>query len=261
MIYFVSDTHFGSPLHQDEYLVERAFASWCDAIAPTAEALYLLGDIFDFWYEYRYVVPKGFVRVLGALARLRDRGVAIHYLVGNHDLWCRDYFQQELGVVLHPYAFEEDLSGKIFRLAHGDEEYRSHSWTEDFLYRLFRNKLAQTLLGALHPRWVIPFGLGSAETSRRRGIKKQYEVDPPLAEEWLVQKAREMMEQQSSIDYYLFGHRHLLANLLLMEGKRCILLGDWLRFNSYASWDGARLQLYHQVSLENPLGVLWTQNL
>lgn len=255
MIYFVADTHFGSPLHPDELSAERTFAQWCEAIAPSAEALFLMGDIFDFWYEYRYVVPKGFIRVLGALAKLSDQGVAIHYLVGNHDLWLRDYFQRELKATIHHHGFEIELRGKLFRLAHGDEECRVRSWREDFLYRLFRSPLARMLLSSLHPRWVIPLGLGSAEQSRRQGIKRTYDKGGPIEEEWLVKQAGERAKLSPEISYFLFGHRHLLAMHSLNEAQKVVLLGDWLRYRSYASWDGRELLLYHKVSLVNPLGL------
>ncbi|KXB36009.1 Ser/Thr phosphatase family protein [Bacteroidales bacterium KA00251] len=256
MIYFIADTHFGSPLHSDELLIERTFVKWCEAIAPTAESLFLLGDIFDFWYEYRYVVPKGFVRVLGALAHLADSGVKLHYIVGNHDNWCRDYFQKELQVNLHPQAIELDLKGKIFRLAHGDEECRERSFREDFMYRLFRSPIARRLLSAIHPRWVIPLGLGSAEASRRHGDKKPYDKGGPIECEWLVKQAIQMEARSPEIDYFLFGHRHLLASHTFNENKKVVLLGDWLHYNSYASWDGNELSLYRDVSLAHPQGTL-----
>lgn len=252
MTYFISDIHLGSPAHPAPRELEQTLCAWCDAITPNAERLYLLGDIFDFWYEYRDVVPKGFIRFLGALAKLSDLGVEIHFLIGNHDVWCLDYFSKELDVIMHYNAFEVTLNGKVFRLAHGDEEYRSHSFGEDFLYRIFRNSMARTLLSAIHPRWVLPLGLKSSRKSRHhKQIQKEKDLDK---DNWLYECTLKMIPSMPQVDYYVYGHRHQLKEINMGHGRKMCILGDWGRFNSYGVWDGQEFRLYQGVSLQNPLG-------
>lgn len=254
-IYFTADAHLGSPLLHDGAAIERSLVAWLEAISPTAKAVYFLGDIFDFWYEYRYVVPKGFVRLLGAIARLTDSGVEVHFLVGNHDIWCRDYFEKELGVVLHRHAFEIEIDGKRFRLAHGDEEYRSHSKMENFLYTLFRNPFARALFSAVHPRWSMPLGLHSSKESRKKELEKhKSRPQLPMAEEWLAKWTCKYAPLRPELDFFLFGHRHLLADVSLESGQRMVLLGDWIHFSSYAVWDGQAFSINLQVSESLPLG-------
>lgn len=249
MIYFTSDAHLGSHYHPDASAVERRLVAWLDAIAPDAEAIYFLGDMFDYWFEYRHVVPKGYVRFLGKVAELADKGVEIYFFQGNHDVWMRDYFEKELGAHVVDHAMEVQLGGAIFRLSHGDEEYRKERWINDAMYRLFRARWAQRLYAAVHPRWTVGLALGLSERSRRKGLQKQsatYGVDNPyfhLEDEWLVRWVKARREQFSHVQYFLFGHRHLLVDLMLEEGQRLLILGDWLHYNSYAVWNGRELSL------------------
>ena len=224
--------------------------AWLDAIAPDAEAIYFLGDMFDYWFEYRHVVPKGYVRFLGKVAELADKGVEIYFFQGNHDVWMRDYFEKELGAHVVDHAMEVQLGGAIFRLSHGDEEYRKERWSNDAMYRLFRAKWAQRLYAAVHPRWTVGLALGLSEQSRRKGLQKQSATygggDNPyfhLEDEWLVRWVKARREQFSHVQYFLFGHRHLLVDLILGEGQRLLILGDWLHYNSYAVWNGRELSL------------------
>ncbi len=255
MVYFISDVHLGSPRHKNPLEVEKLLVRWLEAIAPNAEAIYLLGDIFDFWCEYRNTVPRGYVRFLGTLAKLSDKGIQIHFLVGNHDIWCLDYFEKEFGAILHRNAFEVTLNGKIFRLAHGDEEYRSHSKTENFIYCLFRNKLAQFLFRAIHPRWTIALGQNSSYKSRVKGLAKQKPTTPSLEKEWLIQWVNNHISSFTHIDYFIFGHRHLLGTYNCPNNKSITLLGDWFSHFSYATWDGQQLKLMEMVTHANPLGM------
>ena len=156
-IYFASDAHLGARFHKDPLAVEKRLVRWLDSIKDEAMAIYFLGDMFDYWYEYKYVVPKGFVRFLGKLAELSDNGVDIHIFIGNHDIWMFDYLPKEIGAVIHRDVLTVDLLGKRFFLGHGDEvDYRSKAFR--FLRTLFRNKFCQWLYAGIHPRWTRVYG-------------------------------------------------------------------------------------------------------
>ncbi|MBB6276070.1 UDP-2,3-diacylglucosamine diphosphatase [Porphyromonas circumdentaria] len=249
MIYFTSDAHLGSPYHNDPRATEMRLVAWLNRIAHDAEAIYFLGDMFDFWYEYRYVVPKGFVRFQGKIAELVDKGVEIHFLTGNHDVWMKDYFQKELGVQIHYQAIEVTLKEKRFRLAHGDEEYRYQKRINDLIYRLFRNRIAQFLFSAIHPRWTVGFALGCSLQSRRHGQKEKevahttYNPYFSLEEEWLVKWVKRKAPLHPEIDFFLFGHRHLPFDYLLPSGQRLLVMGDWYKTGEYITWDGNELLL------------------
>lgn len=251
MIYFTSDVHLGSKYHRDPRAAEMRLVTWLNAIEHDAEAIYFLGDIIDFWYEYRYVVPRGFVRFLGKIAALTDRGVEVHFLAGNHDVWMKDYFEKELGARVHHHAMEVVLKGARFRLAHGDEEYCPSSFSNNFLYHLFRNKFAQLLFSAVHPRWTVGFALGCSIKSRLRGVQKRSDKVPhavvnpyhSLESEWLVQWVRREAPLRPDTQFFLFGHRHLPFDYALASGQRLLVMGDWYRGGSYIKWDGEELTL------------------
>lgn len=258
-VYFTSDAHLGSGYHLDPLAVEQRLVRWLQHIQTDARAVYFLGDMFDYWFEYRTVVPRGFVRFLGQVALMSDAGIEIHFFAGNHDVWFSDYLQQELGAQVHHRALEVRLDGKLFRLAHGDEEYCSVNWANNFLYHLFRNKLARLLYAAIHPRWTVGLALGLSLRSRRKGLQAEKEGRVPhayhnpyfnLEDEHLVKCARAMIETRPEIDYYLFGHRHLLVDMALKGDRRVIILGDWLQYNSFAVWDGEALWV-DQVETED----------
>ena len=170
-IYFASDAHLGARFHKDPLAIEKRLVRWLDSIKNEAMAIYFLGDMFDYWYEYKYVVPKGFVRFLGKLAELSDNGVEIHIFIGNHDIWMFDYLTKEIGAVIHRDVLTIDLLGKRFFLGHGDEvDYRSRAFR--FLRTLFRNRFCQWLYAGIHPRWTFGFALGWSLSSRKSGLKK-----------------------------------------------------------------------------------------
>ena len=194
-VFFTSDAHLGSGYHQDPRAVEQRLVRWLQSIEDEARAVYFLGDMFDYWFEYRAVVPRGHVRFLGQVAQMSDRGIEIHFFAGNHDVWFADYMQTELGAQVHHHAVVVELDGKTFRLAHGDEEYCGYRRMDKFLYRLFRCRLAQTLYAAVHPRWTVGFALSCSLRSRKKGLKRATLGEVPLAyqndyfdveEEWLV---------------------------------------------------------------------------
>lgn len=251
-IYFTSDAHLGSGFHIDPIGVERRLVRWLESIRHKAIAIYFLGDIFDYWFEYRNVVPQGYVRFLGKVAELADEGVAIHFFAGNHDVWFANYLKCEIGATIHHHSEEVILNGKVFRLSHGDEEYRNISWINALLYKLFRSKIARFLFASIHPRWTVGFAMAWSLYSRKQGLKRQTIGEIPhayhneyfeLEQEHLVKTTKRYLELMPHIDYYLYGHRHIMLDLSLKNGKRMMILGDWISYNSYAVWDGEYLSL------------------
>lgn len=242
-IYFASDAHLGSRYLKDPLAAEKKLVRWMDRVKEDAKAIYFLGDMFDYWYEYKYVVPKGHVRFLGKLAELADAGVEIHLFIGNHDIWMFDYLPKEVGAVIHQGPVTVDLLGKRFFLAHGDEVGR-RSWTFRFLRALFRNKFCQWLYAGIHPRWTFGFALGWSLNSRKSGLEKaslpEYQGE---AFEYLVVFAKEYSKTHPDINFFIFGHRHIMLDLLLTHTSRLLIGGDWMQYFSYIEWDGENLSL------------------
>lgn len=240
-IYFASDAHLGARFHKDSIAVERRLVRWLDSIKADAKEVWFLGDMFDYWYEYKYVVPKGFTRFLGKLAELSDNGVEIHIFIGNHDVWMFGYLHQEVGAIIHREPLTIDLLGKRFFLAHGDEvDNRSK------LFRLirwiFRNRVCQILYSAIHPRWTFGFALGWSLSSRKKGLSKETEVSyQGESSEYLVQFAKSYHESHPDINFFIFGHRHIMLDLLLDRSCRMLIAGDWMQYFSYIVWDGENL--------------------
>jgi UDP-2,3-diacylglucosamine hydrolase len=239
-IFFLSDFHLGAPNHADSLIREKIIVDFLDRIENEAAEIFILGDLFDFWFEYKTVVPKGYVRILGKLARLRDAGIPIHFFVGNHDMWMRNYFQQELDipVYMEPKLFER--VGKIMMIGHGDGlGPGDHGYK--MLKRIFRNPICQWLFGILPP--AIGIGLASFSSRKSRAkTGKQDEIFEGPEKEWLVQYCKAEL-QKSPIDYFLFGHRHLPMDIPLNEKSRYLNLGDWISHFTYAVWDGEHMTL------------------
>ena len=212
-----------------------------DSIREEAKALYLLGDIFDFWFEYRQSVPRGFTRFLGKLAELSDSGVEIHYFTGNHDIWVYDYLPEEIGLILHKEPFITEIAGKTFYLAHGDGlgDY-SHSFK--LIRRVFHNRVCQILYRLIHPDFGIKLGNMWANHSRRKELRNPL---PYFGEdkEHLVLYAKSYIQTHPEIDCFIFGHRHILLDLMLNSKTRMMIIGDWLQHFSYAVIDGGELRL------------------
>lgn len=242
--YFASDLHLGSPYHADPRAAERRFVRWLRSIEGDAKRLILVGDLFDYWYEYRYVVPRGFTRTIGLLGELADEGVEIHFFTGNHDIWVYDYLPGEVGLTLHREATLMELEGHRFHIAHGDEYATGRAYA--LTRRIFHSPVCQALYGLL-PAWLtIPFAHRWAEGSRRRGLEQgRRRPAKDIGEEFLVQFAARDAIQKGSLapDFYIFGHRHILVDRPVGPSSRVIILGDWLRLMSYAVWDGRTLSL------------------
>jgi len=242
-IFFASDAHLGARFHSDPIELEKKLVRWLDSIKEEASAVWFLGDMFDYWYEYKYVVPKGFTRFLGKVAELSDSGIEIHFFIGNHDIWMFDYLPKEVGAIIHREPITIDLLGKRFFLAHGDEvDFRSRSFR--FIRALFRNKLCQWLYAGIHPRWTFGFAHAWSLGSRKKGLEKQMEKEyQGEAAEYLILFAKDYLKSHPDINFFIFGHRHILLDLLLSRTSRLLIAGDWMQYFSYIMWDGELLTL------------------
>lgn len=249
MIYFLSDAHLGSRAIAHPRMQERRLVNFLDSIKHKAEAVYLLGDIFDFWYEYKNVVPKGYTRLLGKISELTDLGVEVHFFIGNHDIWLNDYFEKECGMVIHRHSEVVELHGQTFYLAHGDG-LGSEDKKFKLLRSVFHSKTCQFLFSTIHPRWGIDFGLTWAKHSR---LKRKDGSEPPYmgeAKEPLVLFAKDYLQTHPDINFFIFGHRHIELDLMLRRETRLIILGDWITQFTYAVFDGDHLFLENFIEGE-----------
>ena len=252
LTYFISDLHLGANYFMDPREQERLVCAWLREIAPTCARLYLLGDILDYWYEYRHVVPRGFTRFFGTLAELADSGVEITWVTGNHDIWIFDYLPREIGFrLVQQQVLEETIDGKRFVMAHGDG-LGPVGWKERLMRWTFRNRFLQWLFASVHPRWTVGFAFSWSAANRRRhhvgAMAKPYKPDPLL--QWVEERQKGLRPEERP-DYYVFGHYHLLMDKEVM-GSRVVILGDWIRNMSYATFDGRELRL-HRADLADGL--------
>jgi UDP-2,3-diacylglucosamine hydrolase len=238
-IYFVSDVHLGAPALTNNHQRELKFAKWLDEINDDVSELYLMGDIFDFWWEYKKVVPRGFTRILGRIASLTDRGIPVYFFPGNHDLWVFDYLPSELGVIVHRNEIVREINGKKFFLAHGDGLD-----ADDVGYlrlkKIFTNRNLQWWFSRLHPNFALYIAHKWSKSSRmaKLGKEKEFNVNNDG-----IYKFAENYLKHESIDYFIFGHRHILFNYQISENSRFVLLGDWITNFSYGVFDGEKFEL------------------
>ncbi len=239
-IYFISDVHLGAPALHNNLERERLFVQWLDQIKVDAAALFLMGDIFDFWFEYRKVVPRGFTRALGKIAEIADSGIPVHFFTGNHDMWISDYLPQELGITLHRKEFRTQLFGKTFLLAHGDG-LDPFDKGYHLLKKLFSNRVLQWMFARLHPDFAFRLAHRWSKHSRiSNGIQADgYQGDD---KEGLFIFTESVLKHES-IDYFVFGHRHLLVEKPIGEKSVFINLGDWINYYSYGVFDGEKFEL------------------
>lgn len=238
-IFFASDFHLGLKTGTEPLQRERKVVNWLNSIAAEAREIYLAGDIFDFWWEYKLVVPRGFTRFLGTISELTDKGIPVHFFTGNHDMWVKDYLVKECGVVMHTSPLTTTFDGKRFHIAHGEGLGSSNLWYK-LLLKIFHNKTLRLLYSSLHP--AIGVGIGhrwSLSSRLGKGIRLDF-----LGEdnEDLIKYSSSIVETQK-IDYFIFGHRHLAMTYEMKEGSEIIFLGDWINHSSYAEWDGKMLSL------------------
>ena len=239
-IYFLSDFHLGAPNASTSLAREKRICRFLDSIKSTASQIFIVGDLFDFWFEYRQVVPKGYIRILGKLAELTDAGILIHFFVGNHDMWMKSYFQEELNI---PVYFEPKtflFHGKKFLIGHGDglgpgdKGYKA-------MKKVFRHPLSKWMFGILPPY----IGIGIANYFSRKSRAKTGLTDEVFLgeeNEWLIIYSKEILKKEH-FDYFIFGHRHLPLDIHLPGNSRYINLGEWIRFDSYAEFDGEDVAL------------------
>lgn len=239
-IYFASDFHLGIDTAKTSLERERIICRWFDEIKSDADKIYLVGDVFDFWFEYKQAVPKGHLRFLGKLAELRDEGVVIELFTGNHDMWLFDYFPTELGIPIHRDQIQIKLGNKNFLIGHGDGKGPGdHGYK--MIKKVFASRVCQWLFARLHPN----FGIGLANYLSQRS-RRLTGVEEFLGEEneWLVQYCNRKLKQFPELDYFIFGHRHLPLDIKLAnESSRYVNLGDWFSHYTYAVFDGEELML------------------
>lgn len=239
-VYFASDNHLGAPTSGESLPREKKFVAWLDGIKHDAAVIFLLGDLFDFWFEYKTVVPKGFTRTLGKLAELSDSGIPIHYFVGNHDLWMNGYFEKELNIPVYHKPRQYTFNNTSFFIGHGDGLGPGDKGYKR-MKKLFTNPVAQWFFKWLHPD--IGVKLAQYFSVKNKLISGDDDIKF-LGEdkEWLVQYAKRKLEQQH-YDYFVFGHRHLPMEIHLNGKSTYVNLGDWITHFTYAVFDGEKLLL------------------
>ncbi|HET6723964.1 MAG TPA: UDP-2,3-diacylglucosamine diphosphatase [Chitinophagaceae bacterium] len=239
-IYFLSDFHLGAPDAASSLQREKQVVRFLDEIKNDAAEIFIVGDMFDFWYEYRKVIPKGYTRLLGKLAELSDAGIPMHFFVGNHDMWMKDYFQKELNIPIYFEPKEFERKGKKFYIGHGDGLGPGDKGYK-VLKKIFRNPFCKWLFGILPPY----FGMGLANyLSRRSRAQTGISEETFLGEdkEWLIIYCKDLLKEKK-VDFFVFGHRHLAIDYRLSEGSRYINLGDWIHYYTFAMFDGTELKL------------------
>lgn len=252
-VYFLSDAHLGSLAIDHSRTHERRLVRFLDDVKEKASAVYMLGDMFDFWHEYKYVVPKGYTRFLGKLSELTDNGVEVHFFTGNHDIWEYGYLEKECGVIVHHKPATLEINGKTFFLAHGDG-LGDPDKKFKFIKSIFHNKTCQWLFRNVMPTaWGMSFGLNWAKHSR---MKREDGKEPAyLGEnnEHLVLFAKDYMKTHSDIDYFIFGHRHIELDLMLSHSTRLMILGEWISLFTYAVFDGVNMFMENYIEGESEL--------
>ncbi|MEZ4915958.1 MAG: UDP-2,3-diacylglucosamine diphosphatase [Chitinophagales bacterium] len=239
-IYFASDLHLGTPNYKQSLQREKEFIKWLNQIKDDCEELFLVGDIFDFWFDYAQVVPKGYTRLFGKLAEFTDSGIKVHYFKGNHDMWLSGYFEHELGFEIHSDNYTFEKNGIKFLVGHGDGK-GPKDYKYKILKKVFRNPACHFLFKWLHP----DIGMAIANYFSKKSRYGNGETEEKFLgadKEWLIQYIKRK-ETQNHFDYYIFGHRHLALEYKINENTTYINLGDWLRFKSYAVFDGQKTTL------------------
>ncbi len=243
-IYFASDFHLGIPDYKSSLKREKLLVKWLDEIKNDAKEIYLLGDIFDFWFEYKTVVPKGFVRLFGKLAEITDSGIPVYLFKGNHDIWAFDYLNKELNIQIHRKPLVKEINNKRFYLAHGDGLGKGDNRYK-FLKKIFECRFNQWLFKWLHPDIGTRLGLYFSSKSRLANIAREGKKEKPKGyeNERLFVFSKNLLDKGANIDYFIFGHRHIPLNAKINDTSKCIILGDWITNFSYAVFDGKDVEL------------------
>jgi UDP-2,3-diacylglucosamine hydrolase len=247
-IYFASDFHLGVPNLASSLEREKRIVQWLDQIRNDAEEIFLVGDLFDFWFEYKHVIPKGFTRLLGKLAELADSGIRIHLFHGNHDLWQFGYLEQEIGCIVHTKPITIERSNKKFYIAHGDG-LGPGQFRFKLILSIYRNRFFQRLFAFFHPY----IGMSLAHWFSHQSKLQTFESNNTYLgddKEYLMQHAQTIARTEQ-IDYCIFGHRHL-AFYKMFNNTAVINLGDWFQVNTYAVFDGTDVKLYKNENIIQP---------
>jgi UDP-2,3-diacylglucosamine hydrolase len=239
-IYFASDFHLGAPNYEESRIREDRIVRWLASIQASASEIYLVGDLFDFWFEYKKAIPKGFVRLQGKIAEICDSGISVHVFIGNHDMWMFDYLPQELGVIMHREPISKSFNGKQFLIGHGDGMGPGDNGYK-FIKKVFANPICQWLFARLHPNLGIGMANYWSGLSRKanRGEEEKYLGDD---NEFLVQYCKDHLTKEH-VDYFIFGHRHLPLNMTVGKGSSYVNLGEWINYNSFGIWNGEEMKL------------------
>ncbi|MEV4882348.1 UDP-2,3-diacylglucosamine hydrolase [Chitinophaga ginsengisegetis] len=239
-IYFASDFHLGAPNPAASREREKLLLQWLEQVEPDAQHIFLVGDIFDFWFEYKHVIPKGYTRILGKLAALSDKGIGISIFIGNHDMWMDGYFEEELNIPVYYEPQTYTIGTKRFYIGHGDGlGPGDHGYK--MLKKVFRNPFCRWMFSAIHPAWGIALANYFSRKSRS-ATGQELEHFLGAENEWLAIYSKEVL-QKEHFDYFIYGHRHLPLDIPLSNGSRYINLGDWLNYFSYAVFDGNTVDL------------------
>ncbi len=256
-IFFASDFHLGAPDYKTSLVREKKIIRWLASIEHEAEEIYLLGDVFDFWFEYKHAIPKGFVRLQGKIAELTDKGIKVHWFYGNHDMWIFDYIPLELGVELHKSEITRVYNGVKFFIGHGDGLGPGDRGYK-FIKKVFRSKISQWCFARLHPN----LGIGLANyfsRSSRKSTGTSDEVFYGEEKEMLIQFCKDKLVDEH-FDYFLFGHRHLPIDFKLTENSRYINSGDWIQYFSYVEFSekGLKLKYYEEIIIISHYCIFFT---
>ncbi|HET8829445.1 MAG TPA: UDP-2,3-diacylglucosamine diphosphatase, partial [Pelobium sp.] len=241
--YFASDFHLGAPNYESSREREAKLVAWLDFVKKDANTVFLMGDVFDFWFEYSTVVPKGYIRLFGKLAELSDAGIKLFFFKGNHDMWVFDYFEKELQVTIVSDELVLDLNGKRFFLHHGDGLGKGDN-AYKLLKNFFRSKFCQWLFARLHPNFGVGIANYWSRKSRIAGNKKQEHLQKDYEVKWLAGYYQDLKKNFGVVDYIIMGHRHFPIELEIEKAKY-FNLGEWVNFTSYAVFDGKQVHLKH----------------
>jgi len=246
-IYFASDFHLGVPDHETSLKREKLIVKWLDSVRQDADSIYLLGDIFDFWFEYKEAIPRGFIRIQGKLAELRDAGIPIYFFTGNHDMWMFDYFPKEMGIPIFREPQLLTIGHHRLLIGHGDGLGPGDA-TYKILKKFFASRICQWLFARLHPNLGMGIAKYWSKKSRINNLKREEKFNGE-ENEFLLSYCKSL-EAKEHHDYYVFGHRHLPLNLSVGAASRYINLGEWVHFNTYAVYDGNQVELKTYSSAE-----------
>lgn len=240
-IYFASDFHLGAPNYEASLTREKLIVKWLDEVKIDAKEIYLVGDVFDFWFEYKSAIPKGFIRLQGKIAELTDSGIDVHFFTGNHDMWAFDYLPKELGVTIHREPITKNFNGKKFLIGHGDGLGPGDN-TYKILKAVFSSKLCQWAFARIHPN----LGIGIANAWSRKSRKSNITYDEVFHgedKEDLILYCNDYIKKDNTIDYFIFGHRHLPLEIKIGEKAKYINLGEWIKYNTYGVFNGSEFEL------------------